>query len=149
VLRKYEDDQRYLIDDSGGVHYRSEWGIFRGMHRVGDDYLQVNRGDLAESVPPEELEYWMTLNVDPLSVEELERLRKVAPYQQVLKQAREMKECAEEVIMKACTGCGISRDLLLNKLLYVEREKEEQFLKILKKTLTPRDSRDIFLSRVN
>ena len=124
------------------------WGIFRGISRIGDELLQVHLGDLVEGLPPEELEHWIGFNVDAPSLEEIKETRKVKPLQHLLNELKEMKEHAKDTFLGMCFRCGMDREFLRDNPIYRDGENEDDYLKILKKTLTPRDTNEIFLTRI-
>lgn len=146
VLKKYEDDRRYRIDDNGGVHYAGVWGIFRGIQRLGDDFIAANVGYLSEGLPYQEWLHWAQNNVDPPSIEEIRELQKTKPIQQLVNFLVSEVESFEkrQLLFMA------KRDVNVNEPLFEfqSREQKDEIIRGLKKVFTRRTTRSEFLSRV-
>ena len=83
VLTKYEKDNSYTISDNGAVGYSYQWGIFRGIQRLANKYIQLNVGDFAEGIIESEWPYWASHNINPPpSLEEIKELRIIPTVQQ-------------------------------------------------------------------
>ena len=145
VLKKYEDDKRYRIDDTGGVHYAGVWGIFRGIWRLGDEVIRANVGDVAEGLPYEEWSHWASHNIDPLSIEEHRELQRTKPIQQLLNFLVSEVESFENRQLLFMTRRGVHVDEPLFK--FRNSEQKEEIIRELKKTFTRRTTRNEFLNR--
>ena len=146
VLKKYETDRRYRIDDDGGVHYAGIWGIFRGIQRLGDEIIAVHVGDLAEGLPYQEWSHWASHNIDPLSVEEHRDLGRTKPIQQLLNTlVSEVEAFADRMYL-----FFRRRRLLVDEPLFKfqSEEQKEEIVRELKKTFTRKTTRNEFLNRI-
>jgi len=143
VLRQYETDSRYRIDDHGGVHYRGVWGIFRGIRRLGDEILVVNLGDLTEGLPYEEWKHWEVHNINPLSAKEHIIFAKIKPINKLL----------NELLLAIKTINSNQSNLIMPSLvddygsIYKNVDKFEDQFSPLKKVFTKTTSKAEFLLR--
>lgn len=145
VLKKYEGDRRYRVDDNGGVHYAGVWGIFRGIQRLGDEVIAAHVGDVAEGLPYEEWSHWASHNIEPLSIEEHRELKKTKPIPQLLNVLVSEVESFSNRMYFFLARRGIRVDEPLFRF-HSEGQKEE-IVKELKKTFTRRTTRSEFLNR--
>jgi len=144
VLKKYEGDKRYRIDDDGGVHYAGVWGIFRGITRLGDEILAAHVGDVAEGLPYDEWMHWASYNIDPLSTDEHRELRQVKPIQQLLNELTFEMEAFEKRHLFFIARRGVSPDDFFK---FESLAQREEIVRELKKTFDRRTSETEFLSR--
>ena len=146
VLKRYEDDKRYRIDDNGGVHYANVWGIFRGIWRIGDELIAVHLGDLAEGLPYDEWSHWLQYNVEPLSTIELRELEKIQPIQKLLNTlVLEMTAFENRQLSYMAR-----RNLRIPERLFSfgSMERKQEIITELKKTFTRETTKTEFLSRM-
>lgn len=146
VLKRYEDDKRYRIDDDGGVHYADVWGIYRGIWRIGDDLIAVHLGDLAEGLPYDEWAHWHQYNVEPISIAELRELEKIQPIQKLLNNLVIEITAFESRQLSFMTRKNIRITGHLFSFENVERKQE--ILKELKKTFNRETTKVEFLNRM-
>lgn len=145
VLKRYEDDKRYRIDDNGGVHYAGVWGIFRGIWRLGDEFIATRVGNVAEGLPYEEWSHWKQNNVDPPSIEEIRELQKIKPIQQLLNVLVSEVESfgKKQLFFMARQGIEVNEPLFK----FQSSEQKDEIIKELKKTFTRMATRSEFLNR--
>lgn len=146
VLKKYENDRRYRIDDNGGVHYPGVWGIFRGIQRLGDEVIAAHIGDVAEGLPYHEWSYWASHNINPLSIEEHRELRKIEPVQQLLNALISEVESFNGKMYFFLKRRGLQVSEPLFK--FRTDEQKEEIVRELKKTFARRTTRSEFLNRI-
>jgi len=146
VLKRYEGDRRYRIDDDGGVHYAGIWGIYRGIWRLGDELIAVHLGDLAEGLPYDEWPHWLQYNVEPISEEELRELQKIQPIQKLLNTLVSEIEAFEErqSFYMAKRNVRISEPIFN----FENEEQKQEIIKELKKTFTRETAKAEFLNRM-
>lgn len=145
VLKNYEEDRRYHIDDNGGVHYAGVWGIFRGIRRLGDEVIAAHVGDVAEGLPYAEWANWASHNIDPLSTDEHRELGEVVPIQQLLNFLVSGIEAFERRQLFFIARKGVQGDEPLFK--FESPEQREEVVRELKKTFTRRTTGAEFLNR--
>jgi hypothetical protein len=146
VLKRYEDDKRYRIDDDGGVHYADVWGIFRGIWRIGDELIAVHLGDLAEGLPYDEWSHWLQYNVEPLSTTELRELEKIQPIQKLLNTLVSEINAFEsrQLSYMARRNLRISEPLFR----FENMERKQEIMTELKKTFIRETTKAEFLNRM-
>ncbi len=143
VLSKYEGDRRYRIDDNGGVHYGSVWGIFRGIYRLGDDLLFAHIGDVIENLPPDQWAQWKLYNVAPLSTDEHRALRDEEPIPSLV------NDLAKEMgIMNEAFGKLTQKFVNRAQELFVRKNGFEELMMKLKRVYSRMADRDTFADRV-
>lgn len=145
VLKRYENDRRYRIDDNGGVHYAGVWGVGRGIWRVGDELIAAHVGDVAGSLPYEEWIHWKQNNIDPPSIEEIRELQKTKPIQQLLNVLVSEVESFEKKQLFFMARRGIEVNEPLFK--FQKGEQKKGVIRELKKTFTRTATRSEFLNR--
>jgi len=146
VLKRYENDQRYRIDDDGGVYYSGVWGIFRGIYRLSDEIIATNISDLFGSLPYEEWSHWAAHNIEPLSIEEHRKLRdkgSIPVLINTLAQEMEQFDLRLQGHLTYLTGT------LHDRVYGSTSDKDEQdMIKELKKVFTRQTDRNEFLNRI-
>jgi hypothetical protein len=143
VLKKYEGDSRYRIDDNGGVHYRGVWGIFRGIWRLGDEVIAAHLGDVAEGLPYDEWSHWAAYNVDPLSSEESKELQKIRPIPGLV---NDLFSALRSFNQKQI-GFLESRRIAGPEAIFKDVDESQKSSLCLKRTFTQTITKDEFLNR--
>jgi hypothetical protein len=146
VLKRYEDDKRYRIDDDGGVHYADVWGIYRGIWRLGDELIAVHLGDLAEGLPYDEWSHWLQYNVEPVSEDELRELQKIQSIQKLLNSLVLEIGAFEERQLFYMTKRNVRTSEPLFR--FENKELTQEIIKELKKTFTRETTKAEFLNRM-